>query len=358
MGKLHLRVLIALLVIGSGVAGGVSAAADDEYTEILKQSIQASKEVPYAGVFTYKHFTSEGEWETWLSVSRRSASEKKVEVLYPKQLSEIAIVQSEGGLWMTPLKEDELNKIKDVIKPVAWYRALKNGEVLEFEDFGLLMRNYYVKKEGHVEVAGRPAWKLAIRSRMPKRPSAIICVDKQTKIQLKYERYDYDGKLVESFEFNRVDAPYQPFTEPLSHEGLVKVADMNGPPDDDSIQEEIHFTPMKPADLPKGFNRKFVHSWKGRDGAIFHVLYTDGFAGLSLYQRLQTEEEKKNADKDQEDAGVCAKVNKYSRHGRDVYFRDVDGLRVSAVGDLDPCEIALALSELKPGEDLLKIEQK
>lgn len=340
----------AALTVGPS---GVSASTNEKYARILLESLEASSRVPFTGVYTYVQSTGYGDWEVWLNVSRRSAEQKKVEVLYPESLSCVKVIQTDGAFYMTPLREADRKRLSEAIKPIAWYRILKRGEVFEFEDPDLMLANYNVHKKGHETVAGRKVWKLAVRPRHSHRPSAELWIDKETKLQLKYIRFNPEGEPVERFEFNQIQTPVDLDASAFSRQGLDYVVDVD-PEESTTPAIAIDFTPLQPDCLPNGFERKFSQSLKGRNGPVLHSLYTDGLASLSMYQRRMTDseiakaEQEPGADKDDS----CKKVKKYSRKGRDIYFREFDGMRVSAVGDVDHCEIAKSLCCLHPAPEL------
>ncbi len=342
--RLALILVSSILLAPPGLAS-----SDSKYEKILFESIEASLSASYIGVCTYKKTTSKGEWETWLNVNRGSADLKKVDIIYPESMSSVSIVQTEGAFWMTPLEENELRKLQGSIKPISWYRTLKKGELIEFEDFHLLKKNYAVKKKGHETIAERPVWKIAIYSHHKTRPSALIWIDKETNVQLKYVRKDANGKPVEEMQFNQIEFTDSPSQDAYSRAGLEKISDIEkqeqAPP-----LAKIEFTPYAPTFLPKGFQQKFVHCWRGHSGPTLHVLYTDGFAALSIYQRYQNTKEKEwAAENDIE----CPKVRKFNFHGRELYIRDIDSLHFAAVGEIHPCEIAETLCSLQTKPDLL-----
>ena len=92
-----------------------------------------------------------------------------------------------------------------------------------------------------------------------------------------------------------------------------------------------------------------MHSWDGHSGPTLHVLYTDGFAALSFYQRIQNDKEKEWAATNDV---KCPKVRKFNFRGRDLYIRDIDELHFAAMGDIDPCEIAESLCSLEAKPEL------
>ncbi|MDP8243313.1 MAG: sigma-E factor regulatory protein RseB domain-containing protein [Candidatus Hinthialibacter antarcticus] len=341
---------IFVIVCLAALVAPSHAGSDGKYVKILRESIHASLSASYVGVCTYKQKTADGEWETWLNVNRGSEDQKKVDIIYPESMSSVSIVQTEGAFWMTPLNEKDLKKIQNAIKPIAWYRILKKGEALEFEDFDLLTQNYVIKKKGHETIAERPVWKLAVYSNKDTRPSAEVWIDKETKVQLKYIRYDANHEQVEKLKFNQIEFTQPPSSDVFTRTGLEKIIDIAQQEKKPPVAE-IAFTPLAPTFLPPGFKRKFVHSWDGHNGPTLHVLYTDGFAALSFYQRFQNTKEKEWAAANDIE---CPKVRKFNFHGRDLYIRDIDDLHIASMGDIHPCEIAESLCSLEAKPELVK----
>ncbi len=352
----HPIVLLSLFVLMMAApAGGDNAPAVD-LPACLKQSIEATRTLPYEGILAFRRMLEENDLSVTLKVCHTSPDEKKMEILSPETLHGILVVQTQKALWMTPLEDKTLNEEQkknreNDARSLRWFRVPRDDTAtIGLEDIPLVVQNYILESTQTVTVADRPAREIHItpipNNRPPNsRPSLRIWIDVETKLPLKYERFDYNGRLEERLEFKEAATGSAGVRCAISTEGLEKVFSMA---DAEAEQQEIQldFVPLKPSWLPQGFQEKFSFRWKSREGITLHTLYTDGLARVSTFQRKQTNEEK--AKQDKEPAESKDKVKKPNWAKREAFIRDLNGVHVFAVGDIPEKGILRMLYHLEP----------
>lgn len=106
----HPIVLLSLFVLMMAApAGGDNAPAVD-LPACLKQSIEATRTLPYEGILAFRRMLEENDLSVTLKVCHTSPDEKKMEILSPETLHGILVVQTQKALWMTPLEDQTLNE--------------------------------------------------------------------------------------------------------------------------------------------------------------------------------------------------------------------------------------------------------
>lgn len=322
----------------------------------LKQSIEAARTLPYEGILAFRRRLEGNDLNVTLKVCHSSPDEKKMEILSPETLHGVLVVQSQKALWMTPLEDQTLNEEQkknreNDARSLRWFRVLRDDTAtIGLEDISLVVQNYILATTQTVSVANRKALEIHITPKpnnrpANSRPSLRIWVDEETKLPLKYERFDYNGHLEEKLEFQEITTGSTGAPCVLSTDGLEKIFSMA---DAEADQQEIQldFVPLKPSRLPQGFQEKFSFRWKGHEGVTMHTLYTDGLARVSTFQRKQTDAEK--AKQEQEPAESRDKVKKPNWANREAFIRELNGVHVFAVGDIPERGILRLLYNLEP----------
>jgi len=322
----------------------------------LNRSIEAALTLPYEGILSFRRCVEDSDLLVILRVCHMSPGEKKMEILEPETLHGMLVVQSQKALWMTPfednnLSEEEKKNRENDARSLRWFRVLRDDTAtIGLEDIPLVVQNYILSSTQTATVAKRKAREIHITpaadSRVVNfRPSLRIWIDEETKLPLKYERFNYNGRLEERLEFMEISTGSPSVSCDISTEGLQKIFSMT----DAEVEQqelELDFVPFKPSRLPQGFQEKFSSRWKGREGITLHTLYTDGLARISTFQRKQTEEEK--AKQAQEPPESRDKVKKPNWTRREAFIRELNGVHVFAVGDIPERGILRMLYNLEP----------
>ncbi|MGI6455603.1 MAG: sigma-E factor regulatory protein RseB domain-containing protein [bacterium] len=317
--------------------------------QLLQESVQVSISVPYRGVITYKRVNDEENWSIQFEILRTAPNIKKITLLEPRSVKGIVLLQNQEGIWITPINQDMKERIESERRSFLWEWLFHSRESIGFEDLSALMNNYHVTVKQNASVADQDAYMVAINPKYQRRPALRLHIDKQTKMQLKYERLDRHGNPLESFQFNSIE--YHPAYEEheLSTDGMeakYKEPDFPDPPKNIALD----FTPFTTECLPDGFQKIKETHWQGRERTILHTLYSDGLARMSVIQRkLGAEEIKKSLENPEPDDKPV--VKKYERQGRTVFFRELDGVKIAIVGDVSSREIIRALTNMSRTEE-------
>jgi negative regulator of sigma E activity len=291
--------------------------------------------------------SGDSAWHTQARVLRLPNGAKRMEILNPEPIRDIVYFYNEEGFWATPLDREErkkLDKKKEVdtelLHRVFFQKSILN--LLEPENLDLLFQNYYVGKIKEGAYIGRDAIKVKLTSHHDERPHFTLWIDKESKMQLKFQRFDRHGQFEESFAFLELDLNPRFSAQARSTEGLKQFFSK----EENTEKKEItlDFTPLQPEELPEGFILKEENKWKGRHGETLHKLYWDGLTHLSLFQRRLTEKEEKEI-KEEKTSPDTIKI--FEKWGKKVYTRAVNGIRLSIVSDISPQEITDMLASMK-----------
>lgn len=338
--------------IGIGLVCIVSAFSDD-LPALIQQSIEATRTLPYEGRCVYKRMVRSETWEADLIIRHASAALMQVEVVTPEHAKGLVILRSQNAIWASSSDPEKKERLRKETSFVPWPRLFHSGQSVEFDDIQLLAKNYALIHSGTESIAGHDAVHITITPNQKKHPSLQLWVDAKSKIQLKYERYTHQGALLESsvYQSLQVNPIFQ--EEWFSTDGLDRLFPV---PDTDKPPEIIplDFSPYNPSWLPSGFEKRGEYRWKGESGVVLNTSYSDGLANLSIFQRRQTKEEIEKAAKEQEkekSKDKCPIINRFDRGGRDIFFREENGLRISAVADLPDYPIIQTLMHMQPSPE-------
>jgi hypothetical protein len=164
----------------------------------------------------------------------------------------------------------------------TWVHYSGRGpDVPWLSDLDLVVRSYRLLVEGEDEVAGRPAVRYRLKSRMPDRPSRRFWLDRETGLLLRDEGIDAGGRTFEECAFETIEYDVEP---PLPEADAG--ADRRPPLRRiacDRLAAEAGFEPFWPRALPEGFQLLACRLRDGdRRGAI--LLYGDGLARIAISQ--------------------------------------------------------------------------
>jgi len=161
-------------------------------------------------------------------------------------------------------------------------------------DWELLLRNYRVRNEGEEEVAGRLARRIAVLSRRRRRPAMRVWVDPKTKVALRNDNFDTNGRRVARAVLESIDFSKAPDDEVLQIPEHWRKVWPGGKPGESTTLEQFaataHFTPLPPTHTPRGYESQGLYSRTGRSGREHaEFRYRDGLRTLSVFERRPPE---------------------------------------------------------------------
>lgn len=337
-------------ILNPSYANDTKGDSKEEITACLKESLNATRTLPFAGEMVFHRQSAKHDWNTITKVIRFPNGEKEMIITAPELMAGLVFLNDMEGFWATPPNKERQEKIQnnedvdhDLIERVFWKRNVLN--LLDLENFDLVLKNYKFISTAEENIAGRDAKKIAIQCKYSCRPSFLIWLDKETTMQLKYQRLAPSGEFMEEFYFKSIDLkPDFEKQEKVSRDSLQKIFSYD---DDQQKKLEPDFTPLETCFLPEGFSKKEENCWNTGQGRLLHLLYTDGLAYISIFQRKQTEKEKE----EQTEKKICPQdIRRIERREKFIFYREANGMRISIVGDVSPDELIKTLSGFKPGK--------
>ncbi|MBD3266338.1 hypothetical protein GF373_06675, partial [bacterium] len=288
MKTIHLLLFLSLSLL---VVNDLPARKSCKETkQLLRQSIEATRSIPFSGTMDFHRKEGEKDWHTKAQVIRFPSGEKWMKFLYPKALQNIILFQNDQGFWGTPMDRDERKQLDknenvdtEIFKRAFYHKSIIH--LLEPDNVDLLIKNYHIKTGKDEKIAHRPTEKLILGQRDKNRPLAKIWIDRETHMQLKYQRFSWKKEFKESFTFCDIDFSINFKERKPSTEGLNNFFSTSK---EEKKEIELDFTPYKPKCLPTGFEEINQNKWEGRHGKTLHIVYSDGLAHLSIFQRRQT----------------------------------------------------------------------
>ncbi len=371
----HAFLLISIICFCFSLSPSVSSAKGNrDPATLIQKVIESSKTIPYEGILSYRKcsYDPHKEWIAKVKIFRPSETEKRLEIIdmtimrpskpegkmetVPLQrLKGIVLLHTQDNLWGTHLEKEELDKLRKEMGSFSLFRLFWEGDRIPLEHQDLLKKNYKISIDRSKPVAKRKTLRIDFRPKQDNRPSMKVWIDSETKILLKYERYSYKEKILETYAFRQIELGKTIESRTMNPEGLHKIYSTKH---QDKKEEDppLDFTPFVTTWLPEGFE-KVSESRIRKDRLGIHTKYTDGFAHLSIFQRRQTPEEKKKQEerekleaqeqKDQKDQKRKRKVKKYNFYGRDFLVWETRGLRLSGIGDINHRAIARTVAHLR-----------
>ena len=316
--------------------------------DLLKESMEKARTLPLQGILSFRRGISSGtpsEFVTKVKLCRCVNSRERMEVLEPTFLQNSLMVKTYNQLWVTPLPKETIDQLPREIRFHLWFRIFNDITAsIDLRHFDLLLENYNLLLENADTVAGRSTQVLYIQSKnlktYRKRPSLRIWVDKEIRIPLKCEQYDNDSKWVETVQFEQLafeeTADCQTGTD-----GLIEIPPPRPPQDQAALS--LNFTPLQPKSIPIGFKEVDTHIFKRDEDIVYETQYWDGLARFSTFQRLQRPEEQDAQSHEPEEEKY--KVKKFK--DKDIYYRELKGIRIVAMGDLESGAMSYMLSSLE-----------
>jgi negative regulator of sigma E activity len=233
-------------------------------------------------------------------------------------------------------------------------------------DRTLAERNYAARVVREAQVAGRPTQVIEIASRASGAPAWRLWLDRETRVALKRERYNVEGRLTAGTEYSTVQ-----FGAPVSEEEFSGPAQMRAPEEGvekslgpEALSQAVGFAVQTPSYLPAGYALRGGYARRtpkgggpGRHGALSpsaELRYTDGLRVLSVRQWEAREEGARQERRQQRKRwrGRKEEEGRLLDHGSEKVYRSHLGERVVVVvGDLPEEELARVARSLAPNRD-------
>lgn len=163
------------------------------------------------------------------------------------------------------------------------------GKVGAPQPTAALLRNYQAVALGTNEVAGRAARVVELRSRSYGTVTARLWLDAQTRLPLRTETCNVDGRLVATSRFTSIRYGGVPDADltasPLGYRNVPADATVEHAQDAESLRRELTFSPVAPDDLGDGFAAAGTYHYRcrgGNDHAEFR--YQDGLRTVCVFE--------------------------------------------------------------------------
>ncbi|RJP32632.1 MAG: hypothetical protein C4527_05780 [Candidatus Omnitrophota bacterium] len=331
--------LFSITVTMDGVA------AERDLTGCFQNSLRVSTQMSYSGILYYQRITTDGEWKVKLKLDHSKAHGVRIEFVTPERIKGLVILRNQDALWIKRIEQNELERYYRETRIIPLRSFFQQGEWPELVDLELLKKNYSFTQEKAEVVAGRKTTQISVKNKVARhpRPRANFWIDNESGFLLKYKRFEHDGKLGEVFFFTEIKLGNDMPASRFSTEGLECDTKFN---EEDQQPPKIDFKPATTEWLPRGFEKRHEKFFKGRHGVTSHTLFSDGLARFSIFQSKLSEKEMEESKAEQAKQKTNAPIVKRWPGGQEVFFRDVNGLRIGAVGDLPADSIMHTLAKL------------
>jgi len=296
---------------------------------LFKNSMEVAKTIPYDGVVFVRFKTQKGEVTSKIKTYRHSSGVQRMEIIEPSALKNHIIARINNDTWMTPVSHEDIMNLPEDIRYYHWFLISRDiTAAIKQDELDLFLKNYKLTGEDCGKVANRKVQTIYVSGRNRYRPSLRIWIDFETKMPLKYEMYDNEKHITKSVEFRKINFIKNSDKEEITTDGLEKLSPPKHKNEKDVVK--LDFTPLCLDKIPKGFKEQPSHSWMYKEEIIYETPYRDGFANFTIYQRKQSKEEREKQLKEPKEERYKAK--KIIFHGRNLYYRELDGVRVSVIG--------------------------
>ena len=293
------------------------AAADDDARQWLDEMSSALHSLDYDGTFVYLH----GDRLEAMRIIHQLDNGGVRERLVSLTGSAREVVRDEKAV--TCIMADS----KSVM--VGQSRPRKPFPVVP-RDFDTLLRTYSLEDAGEDRMAGKMTRVIAITPRDAFRYGYRYWIDRDTRMLLKSDLTDVDGKAIEQVMFTRLEVgkeiPADALKPSLTGDGYTWTTQQNGKP---GAAAGPGTPGWRVAQLPAGvrmtnFQRKRIH----QDGdRAEHMVFSDGLATVSVYIEMQAD-----------DGGFTGLS---SRGAVNAYGSLVDGYQVTVVGEVPPATVQM-----------------
>ena len=197
---------------------------------------------------------------------------------------------------------------------------------------------YDIREVGHMRLNRRDTHVIAVSPKDEYRYGYQLWIDESTAMPLKSQLVDAHGQVIEQIVFASLTVssriPDSAFRPEISTEGFQWLRNDAAP----HPQPGTATLAWSVASLPPGF-RMTVHSAQvlpGSAGAVDHLVFTDGFASVSVFV------ERQSAPSGKPPVAESATVGSSS-----AFSTVVDGHKITAVGEVPPATVRFIAGQLK-----------
>jgi len=307
--------LPAFLLLAAAAA--VPAAADDA-RQWLDEMSNALHTLDYDGTFVYLH----GDRLEAMRIIHRLDKGGVRERLVSLTGSAREVVRDEKAV--TCVMADSKSVMVGQSRPRQPFPVVPR-------DFDTLTRTYSLEDAGEDRVAGQMTRVITITPRDAFRYGYRYWIDQDTRMLLKSDLTDVDGKAIEQVMFTRMDIgheiPAEALKPSLPGDGYTWSRQQNG-------KANPATGPGKPgwqvAELPAGFQlTNFQHKRIHQDAdKVEHMVFSDGLATVSVY-----------VEKSQPDAEGFTGLS--GKGAMNAYGSLVDGYQITVVGEVPPATVQM-----------------
>ncbi|MFA0749960.1 MAG: hypothetical protein SLRJCFUN_000363, partial [Candidatus Fervidibacter sp.] len=208
----------------------------------------------------------------------------------------------------------------------------------------LAQRNYDLRFVGRDKVADLPCLVVELVPKFKENPKRRLWIHPPTRLPLRLERYDPDGKLRVRISFTEVQ-----IDRPLP----LLIFDTNPPPDWQQVEvsvqrQSIHvseapqvlgFALLLPTWVPPGYVLDGIFALQDRRFKVAHIVYTDGISVISLFEHPAPKEpyeprpfrpEMRERRPPRSDMGLPPPLRMFPQQW---LRRDIAGIRIVLVGE-------------------------
>lgn len=276
------RVLASALI--AALALGPSAArAQTDPTALLREAIQAPRNVSFVGQVQDVEFGQSKAEASIFRVEHAAPDATRRWYLAPQTLYGDSIVSRGDTSYEVDVKHDRIIVSTD--------DAIDDQVALD-DNFGLLTKNYRAIMAPDDTVAGRRALVVLLVNKYTGQTVMRVWLDAQTKLVLEKERYAANGAVSHQMRFEQIRyvhaLPSAIFA--LPSRGFARIeGPSHGTPSNDlaGAVRTAGFQALGPKYLPEGFFPVAATVTQIKGVRTLHVLYSDGIRTVSLFENAR-----------------------------------------------------------------------
>lgn len=326
-------------------APAFAAPSDEESSELLRASINASRSVSYIGQLETIRFSASKANATIVRIEHRAPDRTRRWYLAPEALYGDYIITRSTTTWQFDTRRARVTTSNNPLLDV---------NLAASNTLGLLYANYRAVPAGGEIVAGRPTTSLVLINKYTGERVARIWIDTQKKLVLRKETFHADGSIATTSRFEELRytdrIPEDVFSTNLP-DGYTQVTEAQSEApslDLERTTREAGFKPASPADLPEGFALVGSSVETVNGVRTVHLNYSDGLRTLSLFENAAGAEADFGADKPRTIA-LGEESGKIVEHGATTLIAWKEKrLTLMLLGDLSRSELARIAESVIP----------
>ena len=279
-----MKALAWLALLSAGLGGIESASADTpkpgDALEWLNRVAASARQLTYSGTFVYQYGKT---LETSRITHLRDAGgeRSKLETL-------------DGPLQVILRKDDDFYCLNTDSKPVKldashgrqFFPSLTSAPASTFTD------NYQVKLGGVERVAGYDCQMLRLVPKDNLRYERRLCADVGSGLLLKTATFNEKNEMIEMFAFTQVAFGQQLDKERVRN--MLVDSLVESQVEHSALEGNVVESGWTVANPPPGFKKvmEMKRSLSGKPGSVYHLVYSDGLAAVSVFIEPSKEKSK------------------------------------------------------------------